>query len=128
PAIRFLRNTPTCASFTMEPHPLAPLRLTAVGTATTGISNCRLTADLIVADQLLIRWGNIEARSIAGRRPTVIFDTERVGDAPPVVPRQGKPSAHLTKPRPYDFSVLKVIHLFQRISPTSSPPPPCVVL
>ncbi|MGO9265217.1 MAG: hypothetical protein ACLQBA_10075, partial [Candidatus Binataceae bacterium] len=45
---------PTCASFTMEPHPLAPLRLTAVGTATTGISNCRLPADLIVADHVAL--------------------------------------------------------------------------
>jgi hypothetical protein len=51
PSIRFLRNTPTCASFTMEPHHLAPLLCRAVGTATTGKSNCRYPADLIVVDQ-----------------------------------------------------------------------------
>src|SRR5208282_1580052 len=51
PSIRFLRNTPTCASLTMEPHHLAPLLSRAFGTATTGNSNCRHPADLIVVDQ-----------------------------------------------------------------------------
>ncbi len=35
----------------MEPHHLAPLLSRAVGTATTGNSNCRQPADLIVVDQ-----------------------------------------------------------------------------
>jgi light-regulated signal transduction histidine kinase (bacteriophytochrome) len=34
----------------MEPHRLAPLLSRAVGTATTGKSNCRQPADLIVVD------------------------------------------------------------------------------
>src|SRR5208282_2556262 len=74
-------------------------------------------------DEVLIRWGNIEARSIAGRRFTIIVDAERVDDTPPMVPGQGKPSAHLTKPRPYDFSALKVIQLFQ--GSRRRPPLPC---
>jgi hypothetical protein len=44
PAIRFLRNTPTCASVTMESHRLAPLLWRAAETVTTGKSNCRQAA------------------------------------------------------------------------------------
>jgi RNA polymerase sigma factor (sigma-70 family) len=46
----------------MEPHRLAPLLLRAVGTATTGNSNCRQSADLIVADQVLLELAARGAR------------------------------------------------------------------
>jgi predicted DsbA family dithiol-disulfide isomerase len=39
----------------MEPHRLAPLLSRAAGTATTGKSNCRQPADLIVVDHRLYR-------------------------------------------------------------------------